>query len=84
MEQALSEAVIFLAMKFPVAMAIVVFMGSARLFFKPVMSFIHGIVEATPSKSDDAKLLVVESSKAFKAFAWLVDLLASIKLKINK
>lgn len=84
MEEALGQGIIFLAMKFPVAMAIVVFMGSARLFFKPVMSFIHGIVEATPSKNDDLKLSVVESSKAFKAFAWVIDLLASIKLKIKK
>jgi hypothetical protein len=66
--------------KYPVLASILLGMGIARAVFKPVFSILRTIVSATPSAKDDAVLDKVESSKAYKAVAYVLDYLASIKI----
>lgn len=54
--------------------------GALRLVFKPIMSGVELYVKSTPQASDDEALARVQHSAAFRAFAWLVDYLGSIKV----
>lgn len=70
--------------KYPAIGAILVVVGGLRVVFKPIMTAIHAIVDATPSPSDNAVLAKVEASPIYKGFVFVVDLLASIKLPGSK
>lgn len=76
MEQMLTD----LVHNYPMAVTFVMLLGVFRSIFKPIMTAIHAIVEATPTKADDLVLDEVERSRAYKAMAWIVDYLLSIKL----
>jgi hypothetical protein len=54
--------------------------GLARLIFKPIMIGVEAYVSQSPSKSDDEKLAKVKANKFYKAFAFILDYAASIKL----
>ena len=61
-------------------------LGCFRLFFKPLMTIIQNAVSLTPSSKDDELLAKIMDHKAYKAFAFFVDWIASVKLpkKENK
>jgi len=80
MEAALISFLLGLADKYPWAVTLFVVMGVLRAVFKPLVAFARTVVVATPSVKDDEFLNKAESSKAFKAVAWFVDYLTSIKL----
>ena len=67
--------------KYPKVMIFVSIMGTFRMVFKPLVTFAHAYVAATPSTSDDLKLEKVEASKPFRAIKFLVDYFTSIKVK---
>ena len=83
------EALISMLVQLPVVQQVLalpwlvqvfLYIGVARSIFKPLMSFAHSVVAATPSTKDDEALEKVEASKAFKAVAWVFDYLFSLKL----
>lgn len=55
--------------------------GTLRLLFKPVMSIIDVVVKLTPSESDDDLADRIEQNKVVKSVLYVLDWLASIKLK---
>lgn len=59
----------------------VLFIGSARLVFKPLMTAIEHFVKETPSKSDDKLLEEVKQHKIAKMVYFFLDYFASIKIK---
>lgn len=63
------------------AVAAVAWIGTFRLVFKPLMAGVSEAVKNTESKKDDALLAKVESNIVYKGFIFLVDMLASIKIK---
>jgi hypothetical protein len=73
----------FLASRFPLFISIVAIIGTSRLIFKALHTFIRSVVQATPTKKDDLMLDNAEKSKAFKFVVWLVDYIASIKLPVK-
>ena len=76
----IATAIQFLAVKYPVTVAIVSAIGMARLFMKPVFTFLHAIVDITPSKKDNELLGKAEASQAYKVITFVLDLFASVKL----
>jgi len=48
--------------------------------FKPACALIMAIVGVTKTDKDDKFVVAVAGNKYYKAFAWLVDYLLSIKL----
>ncbi len=64
--------------------SLLAFMGTARLWFKPVSSFVHSIIDLTPSKSDDAlfnrALLFFHENAVGRVLAWLIDWITSVKI----
>lgn len=63
----------------PVLMAVVMFMGTARLIMKPLVAAIEKIVKDTPSPKDDAIVAKIEASMPWKVFNFLIDYFASVK-----
>jgi hypothetical protein len=55
MEQVLAFILAFAA-KYPAAATVIFFMGTARLFMKPIVTCIKAIVELTETKKDDEKV----------------------------
>lgn len=78
---ALKELILNLAVKYPLVLSFVSAMGFLRMIFKPTFTFARAIVEATKTKSDDAVMDKVESSKITKAILYCLDFFASIKIK---
>lgn len=70
--------------KYPVMMSVAAGIGVFRLVFKPAMSFLHAVAEATPTQKDNAALAKFESGKAYKSLVWIVDYLLSVKLPVKK
>jgi hypothetical protein len=70
-----------LSAKYPVLVSVFLVMGVLRSIFKPLMTFLHAYVLATPSEKDNKKLAKLESSKVYKAIVFLVDYFSSVKLK---
>lgn len=70
--------------KYGWTVALFAWIGALRVAFKPTMSWLHSVVDATPTDRDNAILAKVEASKAMKTFAWLLDLLTSIKVGPSK
>lgn len=67
------------------------FVGAARLLLKPVFTWMAGGMEKvitkadqTDSARDDELLDGLLSSKGYFWFAWLVDLLFSVKLPVKR
>lgn len=80
MEAVVIQFVLGLAAKYPVVTTVFLVIGVLRAIFKPFFAFLHVFVAATPSQKDDELLNKAEGSKVYKAFAFVVDYLASIKL----
>lgn len=60
---------------------LVIFMGMARMICKPLFTLIDAVIVATPSKHDDQIWSDVKGSKAMSMFLWLIDYLASVKIR---
>ena len=60
------------------------FMALSRVWAKPVSSFIHTVIDLTPSKADDGMLnsvmLFFTANSIGKFLAYLIDWLTSIKI----
>ena len=69
-----------LVTKFPFMSAVIMIMGVFRVIFKPTMTWISQVVEATPTKKDDEFWAKVQASSIYKKVSWFVDYLLSIKL----
>ena len=84
MEQTITQAVIDMASKYPICLAILSGVGIFRVVFKPIVTAIKMVVAATPTQKDDVVVAEVEASKIWKAVLWIVDYLISIKLPGQK
>lgn len=60
---------------------IVSLVGTLRLINKPLFALAHKFVKLTPFHIDDLVLEKVESSFFYKAFLFVLDWFASIKVK---
>ena len=74
------ELLVTLMQSFPILSSVIVWVGVARLIFKPLQKLVGAIVEATTTKSDDALWLKIKDHWAYKGFAYLLDYLGSVKL----
>lgn len=55
-------------------------LGIARLILKPLFTFLHTVVQTTPTTKDDDLLTRTENSTAFKWVVFILDYVFSIKL----
>jgi hypothetical protein len=69
-----------LVQKAPWVTAILTVIGVLRLILKPLFSFLHSVVKATPTEKDDQLLAKVEGSTALKWVTYGLDWLCSIKV----
>jgi hypothetical protein len=60
---------------------LIAIVGTLRLVIKPLMEAFKAVVAATPSKSDDELPSKVEASSVYKTVLFVLDWLASLKLK---
>jgi len=67
--------------KYGWASAVFMWIGVLRFTMKPVFETWHYVVALTPSTKDDDVLKKVEDSKAMKTVLFVLNWLASIKLK---
>lgn len=83
-QSVISELLAAAVIKWPVLSSIIAFIGTMRLWAKPVFSFLHEVVETTPSKWDDGLW-----AQAFDFFtknrigiflAWALDYFGSVKI----
>ena len=72
--------IVTFALKYPVILSVIAAMGALRFFFKPIVSLVEAYVRSTPGSRDDEYFDRVNHSAVFKAFAWLLDFGASIKV----
>jgi hypothetical protein len=75
-----ASGVIWLAGQFPIVTSILAVMVVCRVIFKPLSLIIDNVVEETPSKGDNIIWDKIKNSMIYKAIAWTIDLLASVKL----
>jgi hypothetical protein len=66
--------------KAPFLAQLLVYVGALRLIFKPLFSFLHSVVDATPTPKDNELLAKAEGSKLMSVISYALDYLASIKL----
>jgi hypothetical protein len=79
------DQVTFLLQQYPWLQHVVAVMVLCRIVFKPVFAILGRYVELTLEEDDDKKLHKIMKSKAYKMTAFIVDMLASVKLpKIKK
>jgi hypothetical protein len=78
---ALAPLVSAYAGQFGVAIQIVSIVGTFRIFFKPVMAGVEQAIKDSESKEDDIILGEVKKNKFYKGFVFIIDLVASIKIK---
>jgi hypothetical protein len=75
-----SIAQFFLTTFGPKFLAVLLLIGTFRSVFKPFCALLQAVAVATPTKKDDELIGKAASNKWYKAIAWLVDYLTSIKL----
>jgi len=79
------EQVAFLLQTYPILQHVIAAMVICRIVFKPIFSILGKYVELTIEEDDDKKLHKFMKSKTYKMLAFIVDMLASVKLpKIKK
>lgn len=69
-----------LAGQYGVVAQVLLWMASLRLVFKPTMTYIQTIVDATPTQKDNEMLTSLMNSVPYKVVTFLIDLTTSIKL----
>ena len=77
----LTNLVLNLVQSYPKLGAVVAIIGTLRVVFKPLFSFLDVVTAATPTTKDEEILGKVKESKVFKAFSFFVDYVGSIKIK---
>ena len=65
----------------PSILAALALIGGLRLIFKPVFALAHAVAEAIPGDKDNKFVDSVEQSKAVKAILFVLDWIASVKVK---
>lgn len=78
------ELIAQLAEKAPWVYQVIFIIGMVRLIMKPLMTFLQEVVNLTPSTKDNEFLDTVLSSKIYKAVAWFLDYIVSLKLPQKK
>ncbi len=68
-----------LAAAHPAISSVLMVVGMCRAIFKPLMTFLHSIADATPSLKDNELLEKAEGSVVYKWAMWGIDYLFSIK-----
>jgi hypothetical protein len=74
------DQVQFLLEQYPMLQHLVAIMVICRIIFKPLFAILGKYVELTLEEDDDKKLHKIMKSKAYKMTAFIVDMLASVKL----
>lgn len=72
--------IVGLAAKYPWLVSLLAVVATLRLVFKPIMSAVEAYVKSTPSATDDEWVAKAQHSPAFRAFAWVLDYLGSVKV----
>lgn len=80
----LNAILAYLIATFPVVSAIlaklIVIMGTARMFLKPIQEFVTKIVALTKTQVDDVLWAKILASKPYRIFNAVLDYVLSIKL----
>ena len=79
MEWIIQLAISFLGAN-PVLGTVLMIMGILRVAMKPLMGLIKSITDATETKVDDEAIDGFLASPLYKAIAWFIDYVGSIKL----
>lgn len=74
------DQITFLLEQYPMLQHIVAIMVLCRILFKPLFAILGRYVELTLEEDDNKKLHKVMNTKAYKMTAFIVDMLASVKL----
>ena len=74
------DQVTFLLEQYPMLQHVVAIMVICRIVFKPLFQILGKYVELTIEEEDDKKLHKIMNSKAYKMTAFIVDMIASVKL----
>lgn len=69
-----------LAGQYGVVAQVLMWIGTLRLLFKPIMTCIQAVVDVTPTQTDNEILAKVMNSFPYKAISFVLDLVASLKL----
>lgn len=79
------DQVTFILQQYPFLQHLVAIMVICRIVFKPLFQILGRYVELTIEEDDNKKLHKIMDSKAYKMTAFIVDMLASVKLpKLKK
>jgi hypothetical protein len=74
------EQAALILQQYPWMQHIVAIMVVSRIVFKPAFKILARYVELTVEKDDNKKLHKIMDSKAYKMAAFIIDMLASVKL----
>lgn len=66
--------------QYPWLATVLIVIGACRVVAKPLMSLAHSFAAYTTTTKDDAIVAKVEASWAWRAFCWLLDWTASVKI----
>lgn len=70
--------------KYPQIVGVLVVVGALRVVLKPLMAMLQSYVDYTVDTKDNEMLAKLMDSAAYKALAYALDLLGSIKLPAKK
>ncbi len=84
MQDTIIQILLAFIAKYPLASSLFMIMGVLRAVFKPLVTAARAYVESTPGLGDDEKLDGIMGSSAYKAVAFELDFVASIKLPGTK
>lgn len=73
-----------LVQKYPLATGILSILYIFGMVNKPFFAFLHSLANATENNKDNAMLDAVESSRAYKWLAFVLDWAVRIKLPVKK
>jgi hypothetical protein len=77
---AVAKLVADLAGQHPWIASVLAVIGICRVLVKPLFTFLHAVVQVTPSTRDDELLAKAEASTWFRWLNWVLDYVFSIKL----
>jgi hypothetical protein len=69
------------AQKNPNVASILIIMAALRMVIKPIQDAARWYVSQTESVEDDKQLDEIEQSKWFKGLSWVLNYVASVKIK---
>lgn len=80
----MEDFLVSIVFQYPKATAILSGLYLVSLLNKAVFSAVRTYVQSTDDKKDDEMLAKIEGHKAYKAFAYALDLVARIKLPLKR